>query len=272
MLEEIIDAVGLHQPADEIEIRLAVLHAIFERRRRAGGLVTKIGEAAVGEDLLDDVDRRLLREDLAVRGPREQPEPGPQHELVDIEILPGSGPARFGHHPMEIALLAVLGLERDRSSRGRAWRRNRDRPESLTASTRMSNSSLSPSIALKLASASTFGPSGVVSLPCRWSWERGSAIASSSARVYAARDHSGIPQRVDRHCKSRPELLQARLWSAERGCGCLRLRPSEQGGFLWRDDFGQNIGAGEGNRTLVFSLEGCCSTIELHPRRAAPPG
>ena len=30
----------------------------------------------------------------------------------------------------------------------------------------------------------------------------------------------------------------------------------------------ENIGAGEGNRTLVFSLEGCCSTIELHPRAA----
>ena len=30
------------------------------------------------------------------------------------------------------------------------------------------------------------------------------------------------------------------------------------------------IGAGEGNRTLVFSLEGCCSTIELHPRLKAP--
>jgi hypothetical protein len=28
----------------------------------------------------------------------------------------------------------------------------------------------------------------------------------------------------------------------------------------------EKIGAGEGNRTLVFSLEGCCSTIELHPR------
>ena len=24
--------------------------------------------------------------------------------------------------------------------------------------------------------------------------------------------------------------------------------------------------AGEGNRTLIFSLEGCCSTIELRPR------
>jgi hypothetical protein len=30
----------------------------------------------------------------------------------------------------------------------------------------------------------------------------------------------------------------------------------------------KKTGAGEGNRTLVFSLEGCGSTIELHPRRA----
>ena len=29
----------------------------------------------------------------------------------------------------------------------------------------------------------------------------------------------------------------------------------------------ETVGAGEGNRTLVISLEGCCSTIELHPRR-----
>lgn len=28
---------------------------------------------------------------------------------------------------------------------------------------------------------------------------------------------------------------------------------------------GQGSGAGEGNRTLVVSLEGFCSTIELHP-------
>ncbi len=28
-------------------------------------------------------------------------------------------------------------------------------------------------------------------------------------------------------------------------------------------------GAGEGNRTLVVSLEGFCSTIELHPRNQA---
>jgi hypothetical protein len=29
------------------------------------------------------------------------------------------------------------------------------------------------------------------------------------------------------------------------------------------------IGAGEGNRTLVVSLEGFCSTIELHPHGGA---
>ena len=28
--------------------------------------------------------------------------------------------------------------------------------------------------------------------------------------------------------------------------------------------------AGEGNRTLVFSLEGYCSTVELHPRSVSP--
>jgi hypothetical protein len=31
-------------------------------------------------------------------------------------------------------------------------------------------------------------------------------------------------------------------------------------------------GAGEGNRTLVFSLGSCCSTIELHPRQAGGIG
>jgi hypothetical protein len=38
----------------------------------------------------------------------------------------------------------------------------------------------------------------------------------------------------------------------------------------------ESDGAGEGNRTLVFSLEGCCSTIELHPHsfqhRPSPSG
>jgi hypothetical protein len=31
------------------------------------------------------------------------------------------------------------------------------------------------------------------------------------------------------------------------------------------ENFSGIFGAGEGNRTLVFSLGSCCSTIELHP-------
>jgi hypothetical protein len=47
-------------------------------------------------------------------------------------------------------------------------------------------------------------------------------------------------------------------------------KPKNRRGFF----FG-NSGAGEGNRTLVVSLEGFCSTIELHPlsprlQRAGP--
>ena len=45
-----------------------------------------------------------------------------------------------------------------------------------------------------------------------------------------------------------------------------RPTPDSEPGPRFIDQPFENIGAGEGNRTLVFSLEGCCSTIELHPR------
>jgi hypothetical protein len=34
----------------------------------------------------------------------------------------------------------------------------------------------------------------------------------------------------------------------------------------------EKVGAGEGNRTLVISLEGFCSTIELHPHSPISTG
>ncbi len=36
---------------------------------------------------------------------------------------------------------------------------------------------------------------------------------------------------------------------------------------FWIGTTTKTSGAGEGNRTLVFSLEGCGSTIELHPHQ-----
>jgi hypothetical protein len=35
---------------------------------------------------------------------------------------------------------------------------------------------------------------------------------------------------------------------------------------IFDNDFNSMLGAGSGNRTRIFSLEGCCSTTELYPR------
>jgi hypothetical protein len=45
------------------------------------------------------------------------------------------------------------------------------------------------------------------------------------------------------------------------------LDPGRSSARDTEDHQGEGSGAGTGNRTRVFSLEGCCSTIELHPQR-----
>jgi len=63
------------------------------------------------------------------------------------------------------------------------------------------------------------------------------------------------------------------LWIAKDRCARWVEKPQRAGSSSAIHRRGPNvpanherIGAGEGNRTLVFSLEGCCSTIELHPQ------
>ena len=115
VLEEIVDAVLLHQPADEVEVGLAVLHAVFELRIRAfvGQLRFEVGEAAILEHLLDDLGRLLVQEDPAVGRARQQPEPGPQHDAVGVVVVLHADPLRLDQDAVELALLAVgLDLER----------------------------------------------------------------------------------------------------------------------------------------------------------------
>src|SRR5580692_2420196 len=52
---------------------------------------------------------------------------------------------------------------------------------------------------------------------------------------------------------------------ALRGRSRPTTRPGRNFQAGWRSET-EGSGAGEGNRTLVISLEGFCSTIELHPR------
>ena len=68
--------------------------------------------------------------------------------------------------------------------------------------------------------------------------------------------------------------MQAARLNAPSHCGAAGFRratadpsPGPLDGALRNPERGRRAGAGRGNRTLVFSLEGCCSTIELYPQR-----
>src|SRR5262249_52565424 len=63
-----------------------------------------------------------------------------------------------------------------------------------------------------------------------------------------------------------PWGLPARAAGRWRGAGQNEQHLDSQNGRAPRAQVSEIGGAGEGNRTLVISLEGCCSTIELHPR------
>ena len=83
---------------------------------------------------------------------------------------------------------------------------------------------------------------------------------------------SGTPSAPDGHFfgasrRSCPQPDGAMVLPDERIDGYARRprQPTHGRGAECSDFQDDEAGAGEGNRTLVFSLEGCCSTIELHP-------
>ncbi len=72
-------------------------------------------------------------------------------------------------------------------------------------------------------------------------------------------EQSEADRNASRNVKKLLVMLGNRRVRSDISCGTRKLRKIDSK-FLIPN------GAGEGNRTLVFSLEGCCSTIELHPR------
>ncbi len=122
--EPVVNAFLLHQPADEIEAGLAVLHTVFPLAVGAREGILEIGETKVAEHLLDDVRDLLVLEDAAVGGARQQPQPGPQGDLVAGELA-GAGalatarddaveipPAAAGEFQREAHRLAQQGIQR----------------------------------------------------------------------------------------------------------------------------------------------------------------
>jgi hypothetical protein len=85
--EVVVDALLLHQPGQEVEIALAVLHAVDPGREAGGGAIVDAGDGVLAQHLLDDLQHGLVLEDLAVLGLRQEPEPGPGNEQV-LEVAP----------------------------------------------------------------------------------------------------------------------------------------------------------------------------------------
>ena len=76
IFEEVKDPLVLHQPGDEVERRLAILHAIVARSVISLETETEVRKPVKREYGLDDLGNRLLLKDPAVGGSRQEPKPG----------------------------------------------------------------------------------------------------------------------------------------------------------------------------------------------------
>src|SRR5262249_19971018 len=75
MFEVIADAFFFHQPGNEIEVCLAILHAIIARREISIQPKFEILKLQVRENLLDDVGDGLVLKNPAIGGARQEPQP-----------------------------------------------------------------------------------------------------------------------------------------------------------------------------------------------------
>lgn len=110
--EEVVDAFFLHQPADELEAGLAVLHAVFALAITAAQGVLEVGETQVAEYLLDDLRRAQVLEDPAVAGARQQPQPRAQGHPIAGELATVDRLATARDDAMEIARATQAQLQR----------------------------------------------------------------------------------------------------------------------------------------------------------------
>src|SRR5262249_23367868 len=75
-----------HQSRDEIEIRLAVLHAIFARLERSIKAIGEICQAIFPENLRDEVGNGNILKDATIGGPGQRPERGDERGVISSEM------------------------------------------------------------------------------------------------------------------------------------------------------------------------------------------
>ena len=109
MVEEEVDPFLLHQPAQEIIVGFAVLHAELSLLVGMRGLVGQIrGEAVLAQHLLYDLDHRLVLKDPAVLGAGQKPQPGADLGAVMRLPVMDAQKARFDAGAVDRPFRAVL--------------------------------------------------------------------------------------------------------------------------------------------------------------------
>ena len=105
--EVVPDALLFHQPADEVEVALPVLHAIRSAawRARQFGHVD-LDASVVLKDRLQDLAHILVLEDAAVRAEREMPQPWLQCDVVSVVVAYGAAELDGGYPAVDVAELA----------------------------------------------------------------------------------------------------------------------------------------------------------------------
>ncbi len=105
--EEVVNAEFFHDPADEGQVGFSILNVVFNLVIIFRELLLESGKAVFAEDLLDDLRRRLVVEDPAVRHARQQPQPGTQHQAIAELGLARPGPLALDKDAIEMAGLIV---------------------------------------------------------------------------------------------------------------------------------------------------------------------
>ena len=115
VLEIVADALFFHQAGNEVEIRLAILHAVIASDEIAVETKLEIGEAEILENLLYDGGSFLVLEDAAIGGARQEPEPGDHLRAVggQAAILRSLGEAADEAVPMPLLAIGVVDAQRD---------------------------------------------------------------------------------------------------------------------------------------------------------------
>ncbi len=84
VLEVVVDAFLFHEPADEVEVGLPVLHAVVPGAIQfAGQEFLEVGVAVLAEDFFEDVRDGFFLKNATVGGAGEKPEPGDEGSTVD---------------------------------------------------------------------------------------------------------------------------------------------------------------------------------------------